>query len=66
MPAHLNGKKIYQVMMHVGSMMMGNEMETEVGFEMDEIPFYGKQMVRGAGLDKLLKAVWMQKANEMM
>jgi len=53
-------------MMHVGSMMMGNEMETEVGFEMDEIPFYGKQMVRGAGLDKLLKAVWMQKANEMM
>jgi hypothetical protein len=23
-------------------------------------------MVRGAGLDKLLKAVWMQKANEMM
>lgn len=46
-------------MMHAVSMMMGNEMETEVGFEMGEIPFYGKHMVRGAGLDKLIKAMWI-------
>jgi len=45
-------------------MMIGNEMELEIGGEAGEIPFYGKQMFRGPGQDKLMKAMMVMHANK--
>jgi hypothetical protein len=38
-------------------MMIGDEMEMEVGGEFGGIPFYGKQIFRGPGQDKMIKAM---------
>jgi hypothetical protein len=53
-------------MMHAITMMIGNEMELEFGGEVGEIPFYSKEMVRGPGQDKLMKAMFVMQAAKMM
>jgi len=62
-----NSKFMSQVTPHALSMMVGNDWEAEVGGELGDIPFYGKQMFRGPGQYKLMKAIMVfMHANGMM
>jgi hypothetical protein len=65
-PDRVRGEKFKLVMMHALTMMIGNEMEVEIGGEFGEIPFYGKKMVRGPGQDKLMKAMFVMMAAKNM